>query len=224
MRDTSRTLRPWFGRPTTRISSPAATEPSERIRRYAPGRNASVKRRTKPIIVHTDAEPPAGHAGFGDLEQRGPDLPALADERPVHVEPLRGQVLAELRDRQRSAELALPPPRIFDRIGVDGLVDASVRLPVSLIVALEIHASGGNPTDDRRLPDGAPNLAAVELEGTRPPDVDGEHSSLGTRHFPFLPAAGQPGGSCISYPDRTPEASPSALAFGARGQTVSPCR
>src|SRR5437667_5813995 len=44
MRNTSRTLRPWFGRPTTRISSPAATEPSERIRRYAPGRNASVKR------------------------------------------------------------------------------------------------------------------------------------------------------------------------------------
>src|SRR2546425_5346150 len=87
------------------------------------------------LIVHPDAEPPAGHAGFGDLEQRGPDLPALADERPVHLDPLRGQVLAELPDRQRSAELALPPPQIFDRIGVDGLVDASVRLPVSLIVA-----------------------------------------------------------------------------------------
>src|SRR5439155_21190686 len=104
------------------------------------------------------------------------------------------------------AELALPPPQIFDRIGVDGLVDASVRLPVSPIVALEIHTSGSNPTNDGRLPDGAPNLAAVELEGTRPPDVDGEHSSLGTRHFPFLPAAGRPRGSCISYPDRTPEA------------------
>src|SRR5262249_37578066 len=158
-------------------------------------------------IVHPDAEPPAGYAGFGDLEQRGPDLPALAHESPVDVDPLRGQVLAELRDRQRSAELALPPPQIFDRIGVDGLVGASVRLPVSLIVALEIHASGGNATDDGRLPDGASNLAAVELEGTRPPHVDGEHSSVGTRHFPFLPAAGQRRGSCISYPDRRPEAS-----------------
>src|SRR5207249_4456383 len=49
MRNTSRTLRPWFGRPTTRISSPAATEPSEMIRRYAPGRSASVKRRMKSI-------------------------------------------------------------------------------------------------------------------------------------------------------------------------------
>src|SRR5262249_32962784 len=100
-----------------------------------------------------------------------------------------------------------PPPQIFDRRGVDGLVGASVRLPVSLIVALEIHASGGNATDDGRLPDGASNLAAVELEGTRPPHVDGEHSSVGTRHFPFLPAAGQRRGSCISYPDRRPEAS-----------------
>src|SRR5207249_10626625 len=31
----------------------------------------------------------------------------------------------------------------------------SVRLPVRLIVALEVHASGGDSTDDRRLPDGA---------------------------------------------------------------------
>src|SRR5882724_2555909 len=113
MRNTSRTLRPWFGRPTTRISSPAATEPSERIRRYAPGRNASVKRRTKPISsIRTPSRQP-GHAGFGDLEQRGPDLPALADERPVHVDPLRGQVSPNCATGKRSAELALPPPQIF---------------------------------------------------------------------------------------------------------------
>src|SRR3954471_3209132 len=45
MRNTSRMLRPSSGLPTTQISSPAATSPSTTMRKYAPGRIASVKRR-----------------------------------------------------------------------------------------------------------------------------------------------------------------------------------
>src|SRR5262245_11143459 len=55
------------------------------------------------FVVHPDAEPPARHARLRDLEDAGPDLPALADEGLVHVDPFGRQVLAELPILERSA-------------------------------------------------------------------------------------------------------------------------
>src|SRR5438876_2000937 len=149
MRNTSRTLRPWFGRPTTRISSPAATEPSERIRRYAPGRNASVKRRTKPISSIRTPSRQQGTRGSATSSKVVPTSQRSPTSAPFTSIPSVVRFLAELPDRERSSQLTLPPPDVFDRVCVDSLVGTSVRLPVRLIVALEVHASGGDSTDDR---------------------------------------------------------------------------
>src|SRR5262249_42699305 len=129
-----------------------------------------------------DGEAATRHARLGDLEERGPDFPAFTDERLVHGDALGREILSEVTHIQGSAELAFPPADVFDRVCVDGLVGASVRLAIGLIVALEIHSPDGNSTDDGRLPDGASNLPAVELEGACRPDVDGQHASPGSRH------------------------------------------
>ena len=99
-------------------------------------------------VLHPDAKPPAGHARLRYLEDAGPNLPALADERLVHLHPFRCEVLAELPGLQRSAHFPFPPSGVFDRIGVHGLVRPSVRFPIRLVVALEIHPAGGDATDD----------------------------------------------------------------------------
>src|SRR5712692_1040833 len=68
----------------------------------------------KGFVVHPDGEPPTGNSRLGNLENRAPDLPTLADERVVELHPFRGQVLSELAVRDRTADLpptSVGPPR-----------------------------------------------------------------------------------------------------------------
>src|SRR5215469_16364501 len=48
------------------------------------------------LVVHPDPKPPTRDSRLGNLENRAPDLPPLADERVVELHPFRGQVLSEL--------------------------------------------------------------------------------------------------------------------------------
>src|SRR5262249_54620159 len=86
----------------------------------------------KQLIVHPDSKPPARNSRLGNLKNNGPDLPALADERIVHLNPFRREVLAKLAVGKRSADLLFPPPCVFDRVGVDHFVGATLGLPVGL--------------------------------------------------------------------------------------------
>src|SRR5262249_22960583 len=101
------------------------------------------------LVIHPNPEPPARDSRLGNLKNRGPDLPTLSDERVVHLNPFRREIFAELPVRERSADLLFPPPCVFDRVGVDRLVGAAVGVAIRLVVAGEIDASGGDPTDDR---------------------------------------------------------------------------
>jgi len=51
------------------------------------------------LVVHPDSEPPTRDSRLGNLENRAPDLPMLADERVVELHPFRGQVLSKLAVR-----------------------------------------------------------------------------------------------------------------------------
>src|SRR5262249_40984970 len=63
----------------------------------------------KRFVVHPYGEPPTRDPRLGNLEDRAPDLPALADERVVGFHPFRGQVLAEGAVGERTADLRFPP-------------------------------------------------------------------------------------------------------------------
>src|SRR5216684_8336647 len=94
----------------------------------------------KGFVVHPDGEPPTGNSRLGNLENRAPDLPTLADERVVDLDPFRGQVLSELAVRERTADPPCPPALVLHRIRVDGLVEAAVCLEIRLAIAREIDA------------------------------------------------------------------------------------
>src|SRR5262245_57877685 len=66
------------------------------------------------LVVHPNPEPPARDSRLGNLENRGPDLPPLADERVVHLDPLGREVFAKLTVAQHPADLPFPPPCVFD--------------------------------------------------------------------------------------------------------------
>src|SRR5262249_31673683 len=88
----------------------------------------------KHLIVHPNSMPPARYARLGNLKNRGPDLPTLADERIVHLNPFGREIFAELTVRKRSADLLCPPPCVFDGVGVDRLVGSPVCLAIRLVV------------------------------------------------------------------------------------------
>ena len=86
---------------------------------------------------------------LGNLENSGADLPTLADESVVHLNPFGGEILAKLAVSKRSADLLLPPPCIFDGVRVDHFVGSAMCLAVRLIVAGKVHTSDCDPTDSR---------------------------------------------------------------------------
>src|ERR1044071_1604629 len=131
------------------------------------------------LIVHARAQAPARDARLGDFQNDAADLPALADERGVDVDPLGREVLAEAAVGNRTRFLALPPAQVFERVGVDRLVIPAVRLAVGLVVAGEVDAARRDAALDGRFPDRALDRLAVELEGARPADVDRDDSCGG---------------------------------------------
>src|SRR5215510_1489413 len=126
----------------------------------------------KPCIVHPHAKPPARYPRLGHLKNRGPDLPALSDERSVHRDPFRREVFAKLTVCQRSADLLLPPPYVFAGVGVDGFIGSAVCLAIRLLVSGKIYTSGCDPTDGRCFPDSTLGRAAVVFELAYGTDVD----------------------------------------------------
>src|SRR5262249_61235801 len=101
------------------------------------------------LVVHPNSKPPARYSRLGNLENKGSDLPTLSDERVVHVDPFRSEILAQLTVGERSADRLCPPPCCFDGVGVDHLIVRTACLAVRLVVSGEIDASGGDPTDGR---------------------------------------------------------------------------
>jgi hypothetical protein len=107
------------------------------------------KTTNKHLIVHPDSKSPARHPRFGHFEHGGSDLPVLSDQRIIHRDPFRREVLAKLAILERPTELLLPPPHVFNRICVDRFIKASMRLAIRLIVSVEIYTSGLDTTVDR---------------------------------------------------------------------------
>src|SRR5262249_27259205 len=67
----------------------------------------------KGFVIHPDAEPPTRDSRLGNLQDRAPDLPTLADERVVELHPFRGQVLSELAVRDGTGDLPFPPALVL---------------------------------------------------------------------------------------------------------------
>src|SRR5262249_3642079 len=115
----------------------------------------------KRLVVHPDGEAPTGNSRLGDLEDRAPDLPALADECVADLHPFRVQVLSEFAKRGRRADPPSPPALALDRIDIDGLVEPAMGLQIRLAVAREVDAPRRHPSAHRRFPDRAPGGATV---------------------------------------------------------------
>jgi hypothetical protein len=103
----------------------------------------------KRLVVHPDAKPPARNSRLGNLKDNSSDLPALADERIIHLNPVCREVLAKLAVGKRSADFLFPPLRVFIRVGVDDFVGPPVRLAIGLVVSGQIHSLYCNATDNR---------------------------------------------------------------------------
>ncbi len=123
-----------------------------------------------------------GDARLRDLEDRRANRPFLPDHGVVDVDSRRRQVLADGRKLEEPAQLPLPPPDVFDRVGVDRLVGAPVHFPIGLIVALEVHSAGPDGPGGGRLPDGARRALPLKLEFARTAHVHREKSKL-LRHY-----------------------------------------
>jgi hypothetical protein len=103
----------------------------------------------KHFVIHPNSKPPARDSWLGNLKNCGADLPTLADERLVHLNPFGGEILAKLAISERSADLLLPPPCVFDGVRVNDFVGSAMCLAVRLVVAGKVHTSDCDPTDDR---------------------------------------------------------------------------
>jgi hypothetical protein len=126
----------------------------------------------KHFIIYANSKPPARDSWLGNLENRSADLPALADERFIHLNPFGGEILAKLAVFKRSADLLLPPPCVFDGVCVDHFVGSAMCLAVCLIVAGKVHTSDRDPTDGRRFPDSTSGGATAVFELAHATDVD----------------------------------------------------
>jgi hypothetical protein len=62
----------------------------------SPGSQGRSEAARKRLIVHPNTKPPARYSRLGNLKNNGPDLPALSDERIVHLNPFRREVFAKL--------------------------------------------------------------------------------------------------------------------------------
>src|SRR4051812_36401537 len=126
-------------------------------------------------VAEAQAELEARKARLADLELDRAEPPALADQRPAHVDARDREVLAERARPELDAELALPPRGVLARVRVDRLVRAAVDAAVGLVVAGEVHALDPHAVVDRRLADRALHGPAAALaDRLRAADVDGE--------------------------------------------------
>jgi hypothetical protein len=130
-----------------RISGPHITlhDDSE----VSPGAQGLGETARERLIIHPNSKPPAWNSRLGNLKNHAPELPTLADERVVHLNPFCREILAKLTVGKRPADLLFPPARVFDGVGVDGFIGSPVRLAIRLVVSGKIHTSGCDPTEDR---------------------------------------------------------------------------
>ena len=142
-----------------------------------PGTQFCGKAPRKIFVAHTHAEAPAWNARLGHFEERGPDLPLLADARIIYVDPLGGEILAKDAKLERAAELRFPPSKVLDGVRVHGFVWPPVRLAICLGVSVEVDTSHGDATLDRRLPNGTPGRPTVVFEFPHTTDVDRKNSA-----------------------------------------------
>src|SRR6266851_10461708 len=93
--------------------------PFDDYSKVSPRSNRYGEAARKQVIVHPNSKPPARYPRLGNLNNSGPDLPTLSDERIVHLDPFRREVFAKLTECKRSAALLFPPPYVFDGVYVD---------------------------------------------------------------------------------------------------------
>ena len=117
-----------------------------------------------------------GMRGRGDLEQRRPDPPALAQQRPGQVDARRAQVLAEAARRELAVELALPPVGVLLAVGVDRLALAAVVAAVEPARRRRGRAASTatRPSTGRLSMPLRPDAAAGDVEQLQADDADGE--------------------------------------------------
>jgi hypothetical protein len=115
----------------------------------SPGAQRLGEAARKHLVIHPDAKAPAWDARLGNLENGGPNLPALADERLVRVNSLRCEVFAKLTGLKEAPDFLFPPMHVFDSVGVDRLVGTTMGLAIRLVVTGKIDTSGGDPPEDR---------------------------------------------------------------------------
>ena len=107
-----------------------------------------------PRLVHSQCQPEAGHPRLRDLEGGLTDPVAVADADLVIGQPLDGEVLAELTEREVvTAELVLPVAVGVDLVDVHRAMLTAVCAPVCLIVAVDVDPAHHPRIRDRRLPD-----------------------------------------------------------------------
>jgi hypothetical protein len=131
----------------------------------------------KHLIVHPNSKPPARYSRLGNLKNCRPDPPTLSDERIVHVNPFRGEILAKLTVGKRSPDLLFPPSCVFYGVGVERFVGSPVCLAIRLVIASQVDSASGDSAGHRRFPDGAPGGTTVVFELARQTDVDGKNLS-----------------------------------------------
>src|SRR2546427_147396 len=137
-----------------------------------PGSQRLGKAARKHLVAHPNSKPPARHPRFGYFKNGGTDFPALADERIVHLDPLRREVFPKSAVLERSADLLFPPSYVFHSVSVDRFIGAAVCLAIRLVVSFQIYASGRNTAGDRRFPDGTFGRAAIVFKRADLADVD----------------------------------------------------
>jgi hypothetical protein len=101
------------------------------------------------LIVHPNSKPPARDPWLRDLKNGRADLPALADERIINLNPFRREIFAKLTMGRQPADLLSPPPCVFDSVGIDSLFGPAMCPAIRLVVSGEIHTSGCNATNNR---------------------------------------------------------------------------
>src|SRR5262249_15523135 len=139
----------------------------------------------KQLIIHPNSKPPAGDSWLRNLNNSGSDLPTLSDERIVRLNPFGREIFAELTVSKRSADLLFPPPCVFDGVRVDRFIGSPMRFSIRLGISIEVYTSSGDPTGDRRFPDGTLGSTTVVFELPNGTDVDRENPRHPSRHWFF---------------------------------------
>ena len=92
-------------------------------------------------LVHPDTDAVAGHARLRHLEERSPDAVPVADAHLVVGQPLDGEVLAELPEREaRAVERFLPEAVRGELVDQHRALLAPVATQVALPVAVDVEA------------------------------------------------------------------------------------